>query len=135
MQGKAHLDIDNEAGIDQFVDLLSRGFWSGAAPGDKSPRHDRALMKSLRKANRVVITATKTGSEKNATVFARYWAEAMREMLGAVPDPRGDREDGCAREDELQQQIGMRELQEEGDRDGRVDEPFQDALHRGAKCT
>jgi hypothetical protein len=33
----------------------------------------------LRKPNRVVITATKTGSEKNATVFARYWAEALRD--------------------------------------------------------
>ncbi len=33
----------------------------------------------LRKANRVVIAATKTGSEKNATVFARYWAEALRD--------------------------------------------------------
>jgi len=33
----------------------------------------------LRKPNRVVITATKTGTEKNATVFARYWAEALRE--------------------------------------------------------
>ncbi|MBZ5585723.1 MAG: hypothetical protein LAQ30_26720 [Acidobacteriia bacterium] len=34
---------------------------------------------SLRKLTRVVITATKTGSEKNATVFARYWAEALRD--------------------------------------------------------
>jgi hypothetical protein len=33
----------------------------------------------LRKPNRVVITATKSGSEKNATVFARYWAEALRD--------------------------------------------------------
>jgi hypothetical protein len=33
----------------------------------------------LRKANRIVITATKTGTEKNATVFARYWAEALRD--------------------------------------------------------
>jgi hypothetical protein len=33
----------------------------------------------LRKVNRVVITATKTGTEKNATVFARYWAEALRD--------------------------------------------------------
>lgn len=33
----------------------------------------------LRRANRVVITATKTGTEKNATVFARYWAEALRD--------------------------------------------------------
>jgi hypothetical protein len=33
----------------------------------------------LRRANRVVITATKGGSEKNATVFARFWAEALRD--------------------------------------------------------
>jgi len=33
----------------------------------------------LRKPGRVVITATKSGTEKNATVFARYWAEALRE--------------------------------------------------------
>jgi len=38
----------------------------------------------LRKANRIVITATKTGSEKNATVFARYWAEALREPSADV---------------------------------------------------
>jgi hypothetical protein len=31
----------------------------------------------LRKPNRVVIAATKSGTEKNATVFARYWAEAL----------------------------------------------------------
>lgn len=36
-------------------------------------------LESLRRANRVVITATKTGTEKNATVFARYWAEALRD--------------------------------------------------------
>jgi hypothetical protein len=33
----------------------------------------------LQKKNRIVITATKAGTEKNATVFARYWAEALRE--------------------------------------------------------
>jgi len=31
----------------------------------------------LRKPNRVVIAATKNGTEKNATVFARYWVEAL----------------------------------------------------------
>jgi hypothetical protein len=31
----------------------------------------------LRRPNRVVITATKTGTEKNAAVFARYWAVAL----------------------------------------------------------
>jgi len=33
----------------------------------------------LRRPTRVIISATKTGSEKNATVFARYWAEALRD--------------------------------------------------------
>jgi hypothetical protein len=33
----------------------------------------------LRKPGRVVITATKSGSEKNATIFARYWADALRD--------------------------------------------------------
>jgi hypothetical protein len=33
----------------------------------------------LRRPTRVVISATKSGSEKNATVFARYWAEALRD--------------------------------------------------------
>src|SRR5581483_4075469 len=34
---------------------------------------------ALEKPNRVVITSTKSGTEKNATVFARYWAEALRD--------------------------------------------------------
>ena len=33
----------------------------------------------LRKPNRVLIAATKSGTEKNATVFARYWVEALRD--------------------------------------------------------
>ncbi len=33
----------------------------------------------LGKPKRVVVTATKTGSEKNATVFPRYWIEGMRD--------------------------------------------------------
>jgi hypothetical protein len=33
----------------------------------------------LRKPSRVVITATKSGTEKNATIFARYWVEALRD--------------------------------------------------------
>jgi hypothetical protein len=36
-------------------------------------------IESLRHPNRIVISATKAGAEKNATVFARFWAEAMRE--------------------------------------------------------
>ena len=38
-----------------------------------------AAIAALRKPTRVVITATKAGTEKNATVFARYWAEALRD--------------------------------------------------------
>lgn len=34
---------------------------------------------ALMKPNRTVITATKSGTEKNATVFARYWIEALRD--------------------------------------------------------
>lgn len=33
----------------------------------------------LKRSTRVVVCATKTGTEKNATVFARYWAEALRD--------------------------------------------------------
>jgi hypothetical protein len=36
-------------------------------------------MVSLQKPGRVVITATKAGTEKNATYFARYWIEALRD--------------------------------------------------------
>ncbi|HWQ53123.1 MAG TPA: hypothetical protein VN442_05525 [Bryobacteraceae bacterium] len=34
---------------------------------------------ALAKPQRMVIAATKSGTEKNATVFARYWAEALRD--------------------------------------------------------
>ncbi len=36
-------------------------------------------IEALRKENRILIVATKSGTEKNATVFARYWAEALRD--------------------------------------------------------
>lgn len=38
-----------------------------------------ASLAALQKAGRIVITATKSGTEKNATVFPRYWAEALRD--------------------------------------------------------
>ena len=38
-----------------------------------------ASFDALRKENRAVITATKSGTERNATVFARYWVEALRD--------------------------------------------------------
>ena len=36
-------------------------------------------IEALKRQNRVLITATKAGSEKNATVFTRYWLEALRD--------------------------------------------------------
>jgi hypothetical protein len=39
---------------------------------------------ALQKAGRIVISATKTGTEKNATVFARYWVEALRDATADV---------------------------------------------------
>jgi len=36
-------------------------------------------IEALKHSNRVLITATKAGSEKNATVFTRYWLEALRD--------------------------------------------------------
>jgi len=34
---------------------------------------------ALKKPGRAIITATKSGTEKNATVFARYWVAALRD--------------------------------------------------------
>jgi len=39
---------------------------------------------ALQRPGRIVITATKTGTEKNATVFARYWVEALRDASADV---------------------------------------------------
>jgi hypothetical protein len=39
---------------------------------------------ALKKENRTVITATRSGTEKNATVFGRYWVEAMRDPAADV---------------------------------------------------
>lgn len=38
-----------------------------------------ASLAVLGKKDRVVITATKSGTEKNATVFARYWIDALED--------------------------------------------------------
>ncbi len=38
----------------------------------------------LKKENRTVITATRSGMEKNATVFGRFWVEAMRDASADV---------------------------------------------------
>ena len=38
-----------------------------------------ASIAALAKKDRIVIAATKSGTEKNATVFARYWIDALRD--------------------------------------------------------
>jgi len=42
------------------------------------------LTPALKKDNRTIITATKTGTEKNATLFSRYWVEALRDPAADV---------------------------------------------------
>lgn len=39
---------------------------------------------ALERPGRAVIAATKSGTEKNATVFARYWAEALQDPTSDV---------------------------------------------------
>jgi hypothetical protein len=55
---------------------------------DKIPAHELIVnmtsasggsIAALEKPKRVVITATKSGTEKNATVFPRYWIEGLRD--------------------------------------------------------
>jgi len=43
-----------------------------------------ASVAALARRNRAVITATKSGTEKNATVFARYWLEALQDPTADV---------------------------------------------------
>jgi hypothetical protein len=38
-----------------------------------------ASLSVLSRKDRIVITATKSGTEKNAPVFARYWVDALRD--------------------------------------------------------
>lgn len=38
-----------------------------------------ASLATLARRDRIVITATKSGTEKNAPVFARYWVDALRD--------------------------------------------------------
>jgi hypothetical protein len=38
-----------------------------------------ASLTALARKDRIVITATKSGTEKNAPVFARYWVDALRD--------------------------------------------------------
>lgn len=48
-----------------------------------------ASLAAFAKRDRIVITATKSGSENNATVFARYWVDALRDPA-ADTDKNGD---------------------------------------------
>ncbi len=43
-----------------------------------------ATIEALRRANRTVIAATKSGSERNAAVFARYWVAALQDAAADV---------------------------------------------------
>jgi len=43
-----------------------------------------ASVSALAHEGRAVIAATKTGTEKNATVFARYWVDALRDSTADV---------------------------------------------------
>ena len=47
-----------------------------------------ASLAALARKHRIVITATKSGNEKNATVFARYWVDALRDS-GADAEKNG----------------------------------------------
>lgn len=48
-------------------------------------------IQALERPGRAVIVATKSGTEKNATVFARYWVEALRD-----PDADTDKSDSVS---------------------------------------
>jgi uncharacterized protein (DUF1778 family) len=37
------------------------------------------LAEQLQRDNRVVVTATRSGTERNAVIFSRYWVEALRD--------------------------------------------------------
>jgi hypothetical protein len=39
---------------------------------------------ALQRSGRAVIAATKTGTEKNATIFARYWVEALQDPTADI---------------------------------------------------
>lgn len=47
-----------------------------------------ASIPALARKDRIVITATKSGTEKNATIFARYWVDALKDP-GADTDKNG----------------------------------------------
>jgi hypothetical protein len=62
----------------EFAELLNRIPTKRQLIVDTTSASGGALS-ALQRAGRAVITATKSGTEKNATVFARYWAEALQD--------------------------------------------------------
>ena len=50
------------------------------------PARAAARLQALDRPGRAVIAATKSGTEKNATVFARYWVEALQDPSAADVD-------------------------------------------------
>ena len=51
-------------------------------------------MPALERPGRAVIAATKSGTEKNATVFARYWVEALQDPVCRHRQERFDQRNG-----------------------------------------
>ncbi len=66
-------DITGEE-IGAFLDSLKA---SAGAGGRIRPARVASVMEAWKKPNRVVITATKSGTERNATRFAEYWVQAL----------------------------------------------------------
>lgn len=69
------------------------GRWLDALPAKRqlvvlTSSSSGASIEALKSDRRVVITATKNGRERNATVFARFWVEAMRD--GAADADKND---------------------------------------------
>jgi hypothetical protein len=102
----AHAAQEAKPGDDLVVTLIGHGSFDGveykfnlvgpdisaadlAALCDKVPAKRQLIVDTtsasggavaaLERPGRVVIVATKTGTEKNATVFARYWVEALQD--------------------------------------------------------
>ena len=59
-------------------------------------------------------------------------AHSMRQLLGTDADPGSQRQHGTTGKDELPNEIAVRELQGDGNRDRAVEDPNGDALHIGA---
>ncbi len=72
----------NLPGPDVSAEQLA--IWCGRIPATRqliinTTSASGGAVKALQRRDRVVIAATKSGTEKNATVFARYWVEALQD--------------------------------------------------------